>query len=49
MAETDRISNLLTAEARGVYKVASNMKKDGMSIETIARLTDLSVREIENL
>jgi predicted transposase/invertase (TIGR01784 family) len=57
MAETDRISNLLTAEARGeargeakgISKIASNMKKDGMPIETIARLTRLSVQEIENL
>jgi len=57
MAETDRISNLLTAEARGeargkahgISEVAKNMKKKGMPTETIAELTELSVQEIENL
>jgi predicted transposase/invertase (TIGR01784 family) len=53
MAETDRISNLLTAEARGkaqgVSEVALSMKREGMPIETIARLTNLSVQEIEKL
>ena len=65
MAETDRISNLLTVEARGeargkaegmaqgmargVSEVALNMKREGMPVETIARLTKLSAREIENL
>ena len=53
MAETDRISNLLTAEARGkmqgVLEVALNMKKDGIPIENIARLTNLSISEIEKI
>ena len=61
MAETDAISNLLTAEARGeargvaqgeirgISKVALNMKKEGMPIEAIARLTNLSAQEIEKL
>ena len=73
MAETDRISDLLTAEARGemrgeargialgeargemrgeqkgISKTALNMKKDGMSVDTIMRLTGLSKNEIEGL
>ena len=61
MAETDRISNLLTVEARGeargkaegkaegISEVALNMKRDGMPVETITRLTNLSVQEIEKL
>ena len=85
MAETDRISNLLTAEARGemrgeergialgeargialgeargialgeargevrgISNIALNMKKDGMPIEMITRLTGLSKEEIANL
>jgi hypothetical protein len=53
MAETDRISNLLTVEARGraegMAAVALNMKKEGMPVDVIARLTTLSTREIENL
>jgi len=65
MAETDRISNLLTArdngiaegiaigEARGEAKsrmeIALSMKSNGMSVEIIAQLTKLPVREIERL
>jgi len=57
MAETDRVSNLLTAEARGralgeaqgISRVALNLKKDGVPVETIARSTGLSAKEIENL
>ena len=56
-AETDRISNLLTVEERGrtrgrtegMAAVASRMKKEGMPVDVIARLTTLSTREIENL
>ena len=61
MAETDAISNLLTVEARGearglaqgkaqgISEVALSMKREGMPLETIARLTKLSVQEIEKL
>jgi len=65
MAETDRISNLLTArdngiaeglakgiakgKAEGRMEVALSMKSSGMSVEIIAQLTKLPVREIERL
>ena len=59
--ETDMSSNLLTVEERGrragleegrldgLRETARNMKTEGMSIETIARLTKLSVSEVEEL
>jgi len=52
-AEMERVSNLLTAEDRGRRlgrtEVALNMKTSGMSVEIIAQLTKLPVREIEKL
>ena len=51
--ETDMTSNLLTVEERGHLnerrKFVHNMKADGMTIETIARLAESSVAEIEKL
>ena len=51
--ETDMTSNLLTVEERGRNQgraeVARKMKAEGMPIETIARLTDLTAPEIEKL
>ena len=61
MAETDLISNLLTVEARGeargevrgeargIARIALNLKNEGMPVEYIARMTNLSITEIENL
>ena len=61
MAETDRISDLLTAEARGeakgeargeikgIAKIVLNMKKAGMAVDVITRLTGLSKSEIDSL
>ena len=47
------ISNLLTVEERGrldgLREAARNMKAEGMSAETIARFTKLSVSEVEKL
>jgi len=60
-AETDRISNLLTAESRGEERgiaigeeqarniTARKMKADGMSIEVISKYTGLSGNDIEKL
>jgi len=51
--ETDLMSNMLTAEAQGELNakrdVARNMKAEGMSIETITRLTKLSAYDIDKL
>jgi predicted transposase/invertase (TIGR01784 family) len=52
-AETDRISNLLTAEERGRVmgqrQVARNLKAMGMSNIDIVQATGLSINEINNL
>jgi predicted amidophosphoribosyltransferase len=52
-AETDRISDLLTAETngevKGVAKVARNLKSMNMSIDDIIRATGLTMHEIESL
>ena len=55
--ETDMTSNLLTVEERGrlnglneaARNIACNMKAEGMPAETIARLTKLSVSEVEKM
>ena len=51
--ETDLMSNMLTAEAQGELNakrdVARNMKAEGMSVETISRLTKLSASDIDEL
>ena len=36
-------------EARGVRRIALNLKNDGMPIDNIARITNLSVSDIEDL
>ena len=47
--ETDRISELLTAEHRAALKFAKNMKNNGFSAEVIAENIGLSLKEIEEL
>ena len=47
--ETDRISELLTAEHRAMLRVARGLKNDGFPLEAIARNTGLSLKEIEQL
>jgi hypothetical protein len=47
--EMETYSNLHTAEKRGRIDVARNMKSEGMPVETISRLTNLSIKEIERL
>jgi len=51
--EMEMTSNLLTAEAQGELnakrEVARNMKAEGLSVESIARMTKLSVSDIEKL
>jgi len=47
--ETDMTSNVLTAEKRGVMKVARNMKDARLPTEQIAQMSGLSVAEIEKL
>jgi predicted transposase/invertase (TIGR01784 family) len=55
--ETDMASNLLTAEKRGQLqgqaeerrRIAKNLKTTGMPVETIARLTELTITEITEL
>lgn len=57
MAETDRISDLATAEDRGIrigrqerdIEIAKAMLADGESIEKIMRYTSLKKLEIEKL
>ena len=51
--ETDMTSNLLTVKSQGqldgLRKAARNMKTEGMPVGTIARLTELSVAEVDKL
>ena len=51
--ETDMDSNLLTAKSQGeidrAKKIARNMKLEGMPVETIARLSELPIFEVEEL
>ena len=51
--EMEMTSNLLTAEAKGELnakrEIARNMKVEGMSFESIARITKLSASDIEEL
>ena len=51
--EMEMTSNLLTAEAQGELnakrEVARNMKAESLSVESIARMTKLSVSDIEKL
>ena len=47
--ETDMTSNVLTAEKRGVMKVARNMKDAGLPTEQIVQMSGLTVAEIEKL
>jgi predicted transposase/invertase (TIGR01784 family) len=53
MFETDMASNLLTAERKGVARgrteVAKTMRAEGMDINTVARLTGLTVDDILRL
>ena len=49
MFETDQTSNILTAEYRGILKVARNMKNKGMPTEDIMELTGLTTAEIEKI
>ena len=57
MAETDRISDLLTAEERGEIKgekkekerTVRAMKTDGVDVNTIAKWTGLTVNEISSI
>ena len=55
--ETDRLSNLATAESigeargmeMGISQVARNMKHEGIPFENIAKFTNLSIDEIQKL
>ena len=47
MYETDQMSNILTVENRKAKEIARNMKAEGDSPEKIARVTGLSISEIE--
>jgi len=49
MFETDQASNILTAEYRGVLKVARNLKNEGLSVDIIAKTTGLPIDEINKL
>jgi len=47
--ETDMASNVLTAEKRGVMKVARNMKDAGFPVNQISEISGLSAAEVEKL
>ena len=47
--ETDRVSDLLTAEHRAMLRAARSLKSKGVSSEIIADSTGLSMKEIQEL
>jgi len=49
MFQTDQESNIATAEARAMYKVAQNALLMNMSIDDIIKLTGLTIKEVEAL
>ena len=49
MFQTDQESNIATAEARAMYKVAQNALLMNMSVDDIIKLTGLTIKEVEGL
>jgi len=57
MYETDQISNLLTAEARGrrlgreegLRKIVNGLFQNGFSVETVANTLDLSEKDVKDI
>ena len=49
MFQTDQESNIATAEARAMYKVAQNALLMNMSVDDIIKLTGLTIKEVEAL